>query len=54
MSARWLRGEVLDTGRYLDTVAPLADNPLIQDAESSTVAPWSLPASRESTTSWNI
>ena len=28
----WARGEVTDTNRYIQTVAPLAENPAIQDA----------------------
>jgi hypothetical protein len=38
LSARWLRGEVLDTNRYLKSVAPLADNPVIQEAIATQVA----------------
>ncbi|ONH59815.1 hypothetical protein CcI49_13805 [Frankia sp. CcI49] len=38
VSARWLRGEILDTDRYLGTVAPLAGNPTLQDAVATQVA----------------
>ncbi|WP_232303922.1 hypothetical protein [Pseudofrankia sp. DC12] len=38
VSAVWLRGEVLDTNRYLKSVGPLASNPVIQDAVATEVA----------------
>lgn len=33
----WARGEVTDTTRYIQTVAPLADNPAIQDAVANRI-----------------
>jgi hypothetical protein len=33
----WARGEVTDTQRYVETVAPLADNPAIQDAVATRI-----------------
>ncbi len=33
----WARGEVTDTNRYVQTVAPLAENPAIQDAVSARI-----------------
>ena len=33
----WARGEVTDTSRYVQTVAPLAENPAIQDAVSARI-----------------
>lgn len=35
ITAIWLRSEVLDTGRYVETVAPLASDPVVQDAVSA-------------------
>jgi len=35
VAAVWLRAEVADTGRYVETVAPLASDPVIQDAVSA-------------------
>jgi hypothetical protein len=32
VTAAWLRSEVLDTGRYVETVAPLASDPAVQEA----------------------
>ena len=32
VAAVWLRSQVLDTGRYVETVAPLASDPAVQDA----------------------
>ncbi|MCU0295241.1 MAG: hypothetical protein MUD05_04210 [Candidatus Nanopelagicales bacterium] len=33
----WARGEVTDTSRYVETVAPLAENPAIQDAVAARI-----------------
>lgn len=37
LTLTWIRNETLDTDRYVETVAPLADNPAIQNAVSDAV-----------------
>ena len=36
----WARGLMVDTDRYVDTVAPIASDPLVQSAVSNRVTTW--------------